>query len=457
MPRATRAARRRARARPRSAGSRRRSSRAAARAAPARRSSRAKRCRHSAATGTTSGCRPSPRRGTAGIRTGRAARLTAAATGTSVARGAAGRPCPAKMIALSWSVASVCSPRPSLPRAIQQRRPRSSAAPAPVSSISRPVTRSFSGGDEAGDGVRPTALVEEASGQHPDARRRGNRRVDIRAPLRIAALTSSIPPRQSENSRDSETTPTSRPSSTSGTCRMSSRAISSAASKPALRRQRPDLARHGVADGSAEVRAAGARRVSSTSCSVNTPSGRRSASTTIIDPIRVRRIVSSTVRSGVSGAQLTGRASQSPGSGPATGAPRPIPRACARGPPPVLARCSMLGQVSSGNLCLDSGGLDRKGEREASALPRRTLHPHPAAEMLDDLPADVQSEPGALRLPGERVACLAEFVEDQLLVLALMPGPLSRTSTRTTPSASASDNSTRPCRPRRTSAHSTAG
>jgi len=37
--------------------------------------------------------------------------------------------------------------------------------------------------------------------------------------------------------------------------------------------------------------------------------------------------------------------------------------------------------------------------------------------MLDDAPADVQPEAAALRLAGERVARLAELVEDDLLVL----------------------------------------
>ena len=49
-------------------------------------------------------------------------------------------------------------------------------------------------------------------------------------------------------------------------------------------------------------------------------------------------------------------------------------------------------------------------------LPELALHPDAAAVVLDDLPADRQAEPGALRLVGERVAHLLEALEHLGLV-----------------------------------------
>src|SRR5712691_6604107 len=70
-----------------------------------------------------------------------------------------------------------------------------------------------------------------------------------------------------------------------------------------------------------------------------------------------------------------------------------------------------------------SGGLDQReparegqGEREAGALAGAARHPHAAAEVFDDPAADMQPQPAALRLAGERIARLAEFLEDKLLV-----------------------------------------
>src|SRR3989442_7013446 len=60
-------------------------------------------------------------------------------------------------------------------------------------------------------------------------------------------------------------------------------------------------------------------------------------------------------------------------------------------------------------------------EGEAGALADAALDPHAAAEMLDDLAADVQAEAAAVRLGGERVAHLAEFVEDHALVGRIDP------------------------------------
>src|SRR6185295_20348348 len=59
----------------------------------------------------------------------------------------------------------------------------------------------------------------------------------------------------------------------------------------------------------------------------------------------------------------------------------------------------------------------RKGE--AGALARPAAHPQASAGVLDDAPADVEAEAAALRLAGERVARLAELLEDQLVVLGL--------------------------------------
>src|SRR5881628_3402554 len=59
---------------------------------------------------------------------------------------------------------------------------------------------------------------------------------------------------------------------------------------------------------------------------------------------------------------------------------------------------------------------ERQGEREAGALAGAARHPHAAAKVLDDPAADIQPQPAALRLAGERIARLAEFLEDELLV-----------------------------------------
>src|SRR5512139_3414227 len=68
-------------------------------------------------------------------------------------------------------------------------------------------------------------------------------------------------------------------------------------------------------------------------------------------------------------------------------------------------------------------GGRRRGQRERKtrAFARPAFHPHPAAEMLDDLPADVQAQPRARRLLGQHIARLAELVEDHRLVLGLDP------------------------------------
>src|SRR2546423_10386120 len=58
----------------------------------------------------------------------------------------------------------------------------------------------------------------------------------------------------------------------------------------------------------------------------------------------------------------------------------------------------------------------RQREGEAGTLAAAAVDPHAAAEVLHDLPADMQAETAAVRLGRERVARLPELVEDQLLV-----------------------------------------
>src|SRR5216683_2224242 len=72
--------------------------------------------------------------------------------------------------------------------------------------------------------------------------------------------------------------------------------------------------------------------------------------------------------------------------------------------------------MSSGRFHQREPARERQSEREAGALAGAACHPHPPAEVLDDPAADVQPQPAALRLAGERVARLAEFLEDKLLV-----------------------------------------
>src|SRR5688572_22385617 len=56
-------------------------------------------------------------------------------------------------------------------------------------------------------------------------------------------------------------------------------------------------------------------------------------------------------------------------------------------------------------------------ETETRAMAGRAFHPNLSPVMLDDVAADRQAQPGAVRLLGERVAGLAELVEDDVLVL----------------------------------------
>src|SRR5882672_9515235 len=68
--------------------------------------------------------------------------------------------------------------------------------------------------------------------------------------------------------------------------------------------------------------------------------------------------------------------------------------------------------------CLDQcrPERERQGKQEAGALAGATRYPHSTAKVLDDPAADVQPKPAALRLSGEHVARLAEFLEDDLLI-----------------------------------------
>src|SRR5450631_2275216 len=54
----------------------------------------------------------------------------------------------------------------------------------------------------------------------------------------------------------------------------------------------------------------------------------------------------------------------------------------------------------------------RQGKRKTGAAAETAFHPHPSAEMLDDLAADMQSETAAVRFVGERIANLPEFAEN---------------------------------------------
>src|SRR5204862_3065581 len=49
------------------------------------------------------------------------------------------------------------------------------------------------------------------------------------------------------------------------------------------------------------------------------------------------------------------------------------------------------------------------------------LHPHSAAEMLDDLAADVEPQAAAVRLVGKRIAHLVELAEYRFVMLRVDP------------------------------------
>src|SRR5437660_932467 len=77
----------------------------------------------------------------------------------------------------------------------------------------------------------------------------------------------------------------------------------------------------------------------------------------------------------------------------------------------------MFGSSSAIRIFLAMG----QREGEAGAFADAALDPHAAAEMLDDLAADVQAEAAAVRLGGQRVPDLAELVEDHALVGGIDP------------------------------------
>src|SRR5256885_2617716 len=72
----------------------------------------------------------------------------------------------------------------------------------------------------------------------------------------------------------------------------------------------------------------------------------------------------------------------------------------------------MFGSSSATRIFL----LMRQRKGKTGALPKLTLHPHASAEVLDDLAADVQAESAAMGFGGQRIADLAELVEDHPLV-----------------------------------------
>src|SRR2546423_327552 len=72
----------------------------------------------------------------------------------------------------------------------------------------------------------------------------------------------------------------------------------------------------------------------------------------------------------------------------------------------------MFGSSSATRIFL----LMRQSKRETGAGSQAALDPQAAAEMLDDVAADVQAEAAAVGLGGQRIADLAKFVEDHFLV-----------------------------------------
>src|SRR6266850_7419262 len=78
----------------------------------------------------------------------------------------------------------------------------------------------------------------------------------------------------------------------------------------------------------------------------------------------------------------------------------------------------MFGSSSAIRIFLAMG----QREGEAGAFADAALDPHAAAEMLDDLAADMQPQTAAVRLGSQGVAHLAELVEDHALVGGIDPG-----------------------------------
>ncbi len=114
--------------------------------------------------------------------------------------------------------------------------------------------------------------------------------------------------------------------------------------------------------------------------------------------------------------------------------------------PPAVALYRSRARYATGTGRVSSKARATGSSKPNIAPPPGVLsHPELSAEMLDDLPTDRQPEPGPLRLLRHRVPRLAELLEDDLAVVALMPGPLSITCTCTISPSDASSTSTRPC------------
>src|SRR5207253_5232700 len=68
--------------------------------------------------------------------------------------------------------------------------------------------------------------------------------------------------------------------------------------------------------------------------------------------------------------------------------------------------------------------LERQRERKRRTVADPARHPDPAAEVLDDAAADMQTEAGAPRPAAHCATPLAELVEDDLLVLRADAGAI---------------------------------
>ena len=206
---------------------------------------------------------------------------------------------------LSWSVAMVCSLRPSEPKLSQQAWLRSTCCCDAMICTRRSVSRSFRLLMSAVKGlaIMPCPTRDRASSRMPCAACANSA---LCLACRMRALTPLSESRCMANKSRSETMPTTRPPSSRGTWVMPWRAISSAAASTGCATSSACTVRVITeATGSSSERPAKATR-SRTSWRVKMPNKAPCASCTSMEPMRRSCMRRNTSRKGVSGAQLTG-------------------------------------------------------------------------------------------------------------------------------------------------------
>ncbi len=210
-----------------------------------------------------------------------------------------------KMMALSWSVASVCSLRPSLPRPIQQKPISPTSWSRSASSIARSVTASLSA---EMNWVSCSAATPCASIAVPSSRTSRAAKASASTLLAwpMSLRSPCIDRRCSPKRSRSEMTPSSLPPSATSTWRNPRRAMSCAASESSLFAESAVGLGVITSDtGRSSGRSASATRLSR-SVRVKMPVGAPPLPTRTIEPIRRAFMSSSTCRTLAVSGSVTG-------------------------------------------------------------------------------------------------------------------------------------------------------